>query len=176
MPNFAKSNNLEKRKVPQTISMKEFEEILRGTKKPKHRLAFKLAFMAGLRISEVINLRKEDVNFERDYIFIRGSKGKKDRYVPIPEPLRKDLKKLPIGLTPRALKKALKRIALKTIGKEIHFLTLRHSTVDLMLDHGIHIRWIQLLLGYSSIRTPAIYTHVSLEDLQEEFRRKWRVK
>ena len=82
-------------KLPQVITIEEFGEILKRTKKPKHRLAFKLGMLTGLRISEVVNLKPEDIDFERNYIFIKAGKGEKDRYIPIPKPLLKDLKNLP---------------------------------------------------------------------------------
>jgi len=92
-----------------------FLHILKHTKKPGHRLAFKLGMLTGLRISEVVNLQPEDIDFERNYIFIREGKGKKDRYIPIPKPLLKDLKNLPVNLKVRALEYAIKRIAKKAI-------------------------------------------------------------
>ena len=63
-----------KKKLPEVIPMEDFEQILKYTKKKKHRLAFKLGMLAGLRISEVVNLKSEDIDFERNYIFVRAGK------------------------------------------------------------------------------------------------------
>ena len=158
-----------KNRLPEIITMKDFAKILKGTKKPKHRLAFKLAMLTGLRISEVVNLKPEDVDFERNYFFVRTGKGEKDRYIPIPKPLLKDLKNLPVNLKVRALEYAIKRIAKKAINKNIHFHTLRHSAATFWLSQKMDIRKIQVLLGHSSLNTTMIYTHVSLEDIEKNF-------
>ena len=149
--------------------MEDFTKILKCTPKPDHRLAFKLGMLAGLRISEVVNLHPEDIDFERNYIFVRAGKGEKDRYIPIPKPLLKDFKKLPVGLKVRALEYAIKRTAKKAINKDIHFHTLRHSAATFWLSQGMDIRQIQVLLGHSSLNTTMIYTHVSLSDVEKKF-------
>jgi Site-specific recombinase XerD len=125
--------------------------------------------LCGLRVSEVVNLKLEDVDLERNYIFVRAGKGEKDRYIPIPKPLLKDLKKLPVNLKVRALEYAIKRTAIKAINKDIHFHTLRHSAATFWLSQGMDIRQIQVLLGHSSLNTTMIYTHVSLGDVEKKF-------
>ena len=158
-----------KNKLPVVITATDFAQILKYTKKPKHRLAFKLAMLCGLRVSEVVNLKSEDIDFERNYIFVRAGKGEKDRYIPIPKPLLKDLKNLPVNLKVRALEYAIKRIAKKAINKDIHFHTLRHSAATFWLSQGMDIRQIQVLLGHSSLNTTMIYTHVSMEAVEKKF-------
>ena len=162
------------RKLPEVITIDDFNLILKHTKKQKHRLAFKLGFLCGLRISEVINLRKEHIDYNRNYIFVKEGKGKRDRYVPIPKPLKKDLKRLPVGLGVRALQKAIKRIAIKSINKDIHFHTLRHSAATFWLSKGMDIRQIQVLLGHSRLDTTMIYTHVNLKDIEKKFDDIWK--
>jgi len=163
-----------KNRLPEVITIEDFGNILEHTEKPKHRLAFKLGMLAGLRVSEVINLKPKDIDLERNYIFIRGGKGNKDRYVPIPKPLLRDLKNLPIDQTTRALEKAIKRTAIKAINKDIHFHTLRHSAATFWLSQGMDMRQIQVLLGHSSLNTTMIYTHVSLSDVEKKFEEIWR--
>ena len=174
MPNFAKRHKKEDfDKLPEVISMKDFDLILKHTKKPKHRLAFKLAALCGLRISEVVNLKPENVDLKRNYIFIKSGKGDKDRYIPIPKPLKHDLKNLPVDRTPRCLELAIKRIAKTATGKDIHFHTLRHSAATFWLSQGMDIRQIQVLLGHSDLDTTMIYTHISMDDIERRFEEIW---
>jgi site-specific recombinase XerD len=162
------------KKLPQVISMEEFEEILKHTKKPEHRLAFKLAGLAGLRISEVVELKPEHVDLNRGYLLVKQGKGKKDRYVPIPKPLHRDLKFLPVGLTPRALELAIKRTSSRAIGTPIKFHTLRHSCATYWLSKGLDVRQVQVLLGHSRLDTTMIYTHVSMKDIERKFEELWK--
>ena len=161
-------------KLPSVITIDDFNKILKFTKKQKHRLAFKLGFLAGLRVSEGVNLIKEDIDYNRNYIFVKSGKGKKDRYIPIAKPLKKDLRYLPVDLSIIALQKAIKRTAIKAINKDIHFHTLRHSAATFWLSKGMDIRQIQVLLGHSRLDTTMIYTHVNLEDIEEKFEEIWR--
>jgi site-specific recombinase XerD len=162
------------KKLPQVSSMEEFEEILKHTKKPKHRLAFKLAGLAGLRISEAVELKSEHIDLNRSYLLVKQGKGKKDRYVPIPKPLRRDLRFLPVGLTSRALELAIKRTSSKAIGRPIKFHTLRHSCATYWLSKGLDIRQVQVLLGHSRLDTTMIYTHVSMKDIERKFEELWK--
>jgi integrase len=174
-PSFPmKNSTFYEKKLPEVIGLAEFNQILKQTKKPKHRLAFKLAFLCGLRISEVIELRPEHVDLERNYLLVKQGKGKKDRYVPIPKPLRRDLKFLPIGLTSRALELAIKRTSSKAIGTPIKFHTLRHSCATYWLSKGLDIRQVQVLLGHSRLDTTMIYTHVSMKDIERKFEELWK--
>jgi integrase len=164
---------MKERKLPQVITLEEFEKILERTKKQEHRLAFKLGFLCCLRISEVLNLKQEDIDKNRGYLFIRQGKGKKDRYVPIAKPLEKDLKHIPIKLKKRALQHSINKISQETINKKIHFHTLRHSGATFYLSKGMNLREVQQLLGHSRIDTTTIYTHISPSDLQNKFKELW---
>jgi Site-specific recombinase XerD len=158
-----------KNRLPEVITTKEFNQILKHTHKHKERLAFKLAGLAGLRISEVLNLKPEDIDLERGYIFIRSGKGKKDRYVVIQESFLKDLKHLPVDIPKRTLQRHFKNIAREAINKDIHFHTLRHSAATSWLDQGFNIREVQVMLGHSSLNTTAIYTHISMNEIKRKF-------
>lgn len=164
---------MKQRKLPEVITLEEFNKILEKTKKPEHRLAFKLGFLCGLRISEVLKLDKKDIEKERGYLFIRQAKGNKDRYVPIAKPLLKDLKHIPIKIKRRALQHAINKISNETLSKKIHFHTLRHSGATFYLNQGMNLREIQQLLGHSRIDTTTIYTHISPNDLQNKFKELW---
>ncbi len=160
-------------KLPQIITIEEFNKILKNTKKSEHKLAFKLGFLCCLRISEVLKLQKKDIEKNRGFLFIRQAKGKKDRYVPIAKPLSKDLKHIPIKIKRRALQHAINKISLESLNKKIHFHTLRHSGATFYLNSGMNLREVQQLLGHSRIDTTTIYTHISPNDLQNKFKELW---
>lgn len=161
-------------KLPEVITIEEFNNILIHTKRPHHKLAFKLAFLCGMRVREVINLMPEDIDKGRRLIFIRQSKGKKDRYVPLAKPLERDLKALPVKCGVRALEMAIKNIAKKSINKNIHFHTLRHSSATFYLSQGMSLPELQLFLGHARINTTMIYLHVNPQDLIKKFDSIWK--
>jgi len=161
------------RKLPKVITIEEFNKIIEQTKKLEHKLAFKLGFLCGLRISEVLKLEKKDIDKGRGYLFIRQAKGKKDRYVPIAKPLIRDLKNIPIKIKRRALQHAISKISEEAINKRIHFHTLRHSGATFYLNSGMNLREVQQLLGHSRIDTTTIYTHISPSDLKDKFKALW---
>lgn len=162
------------RRLPEVINEPDFMKLLKACKNEKHKLAFSLAFFCGLRVSEVTKLKPEDVDLGRGMLFIREAKGKKDRYVPIPPPLIKGLKHLPVGVGDRALQIAINKLGLEVLGKKHHFHTLRHSSATLYLSRGMNIRQVQQLLGHSRLDTTMIYTHVSPDDVKAKMEEIWK--
>lgn len=159
-----------KRIIPDTISEEEFLKILRATKKPKLKTAFVLGFYQCLRVSEVINLKKEDVDTEKGFLHIKQAKGKKDRHIPIMKEVMYYLRYLPIKHTRQGLWKALRKVAKKTISKDIYFHTLRHSGASHYHNiRKIGIRYLQEFLGHSRLSTTQIYTHIHPQTLKNAF-------
>jgi integrase len=78
------------RKLPVVLSYDEFLKLLSATDNKTYKLAFKLGFLCGLRVSEVVKLQPVDVDYGRRLLFIRQAKGHKDRYVPFPEQFSRD--------------------------------------------------------------------------------------
>ena len=161
------------RKLPQVLTDKEIAKIIRATKKKHHQLAFALGFFCCLRVSEVVNLKPDDVDLGRNMLFIRQSKGNKDRYVPIPKPVRRGLKHLPIKCGIRSLQIAINNYGEKVLGKRINFHLLRHSGATYYLRNGMDVRVVQQLLGHSRLDTTMIYTHVNPTDVQEKMNEIW---
>lgn len=161
------------RKIPDTITEKELIGILKETKQDNHKLAFMLGFYQCLRVSEVVNLRPENVRREEHIIEVKQAKGKKDRNIPIIKPMLlseqsilRALSKLPVNCGSRALEIAFKSYSKKVIGKDLHFHTLRHSGATWLLNKKKwDIRQVQRFLGHSKLQTTEIYTHVSPQDL-----------
>jgi len=173
MTSITNNKMTKERKLPEVITIEEFNELLKATKKPQHKLAFKLGFLCCLRIAEVLSLKQEDIQKDRGFLFIRQGKGKKDRYVPIPSPIVRDLSNIPITIKRRALQDAIGKISERAIKKKIHFHTLRHSGATYYLKQGMNLREVQQLLGHSRIDTTTIYTHISPNDLQNKFKELW---
>jgi integrase/recombinase XerD len=162
------------RKLPIALNYDEFLKILDATKHSRHKLAFKLSFLCGLRVSEIVKLKQENIDYGRRLLFIQQSKGKKDRYVPFPEKFAKDLKQVPLEMGARALEIAFKKALQKAeITKDAHFHTLRHSSATYYLSNGMNIVQVQQLLGHSRLDTTSIYLHVSPDNVKNEMDRIW---
>lgn len=163
------------RKIPETITEDELIKIVKATKKKKHRLAFMLGFYQAMRVGEVVGLQRKNIQYDRNYIEIKNAKGSKDRDIPIIKPLmlkensmKMGMKYLPIDIGIRGLQKAFKKAGKDTLGKDLHFHTLRHSGATwLMNKKKWDIRQVQVFLGHSKIATTQIYTHVNCKDLVE---------
>ena len=141
-------------------------------------------YACGMRVSELINLKIKDLDFDEKTGQIKQAKGKKDRTFNIPSFLINDLKEQaqnqnkknkeylftgPNGkLSPRNLQKIVSLAGKKAgIKKEVHCHTLRHSFATHLLENGVDIRKIQELLGHADLSTTQIYTHISTEELKK---------
>ena len=165
------------RRLPQVISKKEILEGLNDCKNLKHKSILSLGYGCGMRVSEVINLKISDIDSERMIINIRQSKGRKDRLVPISESLLGLLRDYYIQYKPKNYlfngqsnkeqytSGSCNKLVRKYIGEDYHFHLLRHSYATHMLESGVDLRYIQKLLGHKSSKTTEIYTHVSIESL-----------
>lgn len=156
------------RKLPETITEEDLLKILQTCKMQHHKLAFALGFYECMRISEVVNLRPENVDRQTKLLHIKQSKGAKDRNIPIAPEVLRGLKNLPIKCGVRALQIKFKKLALEILGKDLHFHCLRHSGITHYL---VKKRWssleVQRLAGHSKIATTQIYTHIRPDDLVE---------
>jgi len=158
------------------LSVNEVRTILSVVRKPIVRMALTIIYSCGLRVSEAAHLRVEDIDGERCLLWVRNSKGGKDRSVPLSEPTLTQLRKfwrmsqgngvvLPEGGEPiniatvqGAFKAALRESG---ISKKASVHTLRHSFATHLLECGVDIRIIQKILGHGSITTTCIYTHLT---------------
>lgn len=166
------------RPLPVVLSMEEVKAILESLGNLKHRVILMLAYSAGLRVSEIVHLKTTDIDGDRKLIHVQSGKGKKDRYTILSDVVLDKLREywkayrpktwLFAGRNPgsaytvRSAEKVFESAAEKAgIRKHVSIHTLRHSFATHLLEQGTDIRFIQELLGHSSVRTTEIYTHVS---------------
>jgi len=165
------------KKLPVVLSRNEIGKIIGSLKNLKHKLLLSLAYGAGLRVSEVIVLKVQDLDYEELTVHIKQAKGKKDHISVMPERLVDDLKNLIAGkakrdhvfaserggkLTTRTAQKIFEN-ALRDSGvkKDATFHSLRHSFATHLLENGTDVRYVQELLGHQNIRTTQRYTQVT---------------
>ena len=168
------------KKIPEVLSKQEVLLLIDAANTLKSAIILKLLYSSGLRVSEIVNLKKENLNFEENIGWVREGKGKKDRMFIFSKKLSKILQKFinknpswnyvfskENSLTTRNIQKIVQGVTKKTgINKRVHPHTLRHSFATHLLDSGVDLRKIQELLGHSSIATTQIYTHISNEQLK----------
>jgi len=172
------------KKLPDILSRNEIKKIIEVTKNLKHKLLISLTYSAGLRVSEVVKLKYTDLDFERNVIFVRQSKGKKDRIAIFSKSIKsmvsEYIKKYrptiwlfegwssETHLSIRSAQKIFEKSKqLAFIKKEVSIHCLRHSFATHLLEKGVEIRYIQKLLGHSNLKTTEIYTHVAKNKLEQ---------
>ena len=164
------------RKLPIYLKEEEFYKLIKATNNKAHKLAFLLAFNSGLRISEVTNLTKDNLDFDKNRITILNGKGGKDRIVPLPKQFPKSyLPIIPLKIGVRALQIAFKRnLTLARINKPLAtFHSLRHSFAVRCLERGMPVNIVQVLLGHSNLQTTSIYTLVTGGDALKKYEELW---
>lgn len=166
------------KRLPVVLSEGEVARVLERAPNLKYRALFTLVYSSGLRVTEAVKLRVNDIDTERMAIRVREGKGRKDRDVPLsptcltviddhrmdraPEEWLFRGRGPGRHLSSRAVQATFKRASREagiTRNASIH--SLRHSYATHLLEHGTDIRVIQKLLGHNSSRTTEIYTHVS---------------
>jgi integrase/recombinase XerD len=171
-------------KLPNVISKQEVKKILTALTNTKHIAMLSLIYSCGLRCGELLALRLEDIDAERNLLIIRQAKGKKDRMAPLSDKtiellrtyfqMYKPKKYLFEGhykespYDARSLQNVLKQALAKTdIKRPVTLHWLRHSYATHLLEDGTDLRYIQEILGHRSSKTTEIYTHVSTKSIQK---------
>lgn len=172
------------KKLPAVLTKEEVIKLIRVTPTRKSKLMVSFIYASGFRVSELINLKISDVDFEGMIGYIRQAKGRKDRIFNLPRVLLKELKKQakkqqeknqeylftgPNGkLSDRNIQKIVRNATKKAkINKKVSPHTLRHSFATHLLEDKVDIRKIQELLGHADLSTTQIYTHISTEELKK---------
>lgn len=169
-------------KLPKVISLEEVQLLIKNTNNIKHKCIVSLLYSAGLRRSELLNLKLEDIDSKRMVINIKQGKGNKDRLTILSESVLIDLRQYYIQYKPKtylfegqkgkqytaeSVVKIIKNAAKKAkIRKIITPHMLRHSFATHLLENGTDLRYIQVLLGHSSTKTTEIYTQVAINNIK----------
>ncbi|WP_300569116.1 site-specific integrase [Flavobacterium sp.] len=170
-------------KLPKALNIYEVKRLLDLTENLKHNTMLKLCYGMGLRLSEILNLKIADIDSKTMQVFIERGKGKKDRYVNLPESILEQLRTYYIEYKPkkylfegqyggqyssRSVQQVFKKSLEKArITKKVGIHSLRHSFATHLLDNGTDIRFIQELLGHNDIKTTLVYTHVTDKSIRK---------
>ena len=167
------------KKLPIVLSTEEVKSLIDSTEHIKSKLILKLLYSSGLRVSELVNLSPNDLDFQQNIGWVRKGKGSKDRIFKIAESLSKQLQKW-ISKNPgnfvfsnkepmstRNVQLLIKTAAKKAkINKKVTPHTLRHSFATHLLESGENLLVIQQLLGHENLETTRIYTHISQDQIK----------
>ena len=169
--------------LPVVLSADEVGELLKATDNLKHKAILMLAYSAGLRLGELINVKISDIDSKRMQIRVAQAKGKKDRYTLLSVRLLKVLRAYFVEYKPkewlfegatgmqysaRSIQQILRDAVKKSgIKKKISVHTLRHSFATHLLESGTDLRYIQSLLGHSSSKTTEVYTHITTKGFDQ---------
>jgi site-specific recombinase XerD len=173
---YAKKNN----KLPIVLSVEEVQKMFSVCENLKHKVILSLLYSCGLRVSELINLKWEDIDRSRMVINIIQAKGNKDRQVmltpeliPLLEKYRHQYKtkeyvlngqnpEKQLKYSDRSVLEVIKQLSSKAgINKRVYTHLMRHCSFTHMVENGTDINLIQKLAGHSNVKTTAIYTHIS---------------
>ena len=169
------------KRLPEVLTKEEVKKLLDVSETKKSKLIMSLLYSSGLRVSELVNLKTAEINFEEKIGWVRQGKGSKDRMFIISERLLNEIKSYTKKkkdyqylfskdkpLTPRNIQKIVKHTRHKAeLTKKVTPHTLRHSFATHLLELGTDIRVIQSLLGHASLNTTQLYTHLSTEQLKK---------
>lgn len=179
MPNrfYAIERPRKERKLPTVISKEEVLSMIAHTNNIKHRCIVQLLYSSGLRRSELLNLKPQDIDGQRMLIHIKNAKGNKDRLTLLSKTALTDLRKYYVMHRPKTYlfegRKGTKYSGesvlsiVRAAARKAHIRTrvtphvLRHSFATHLLESGADLRQIQVLLGHGSSKTTEIYTHVA---------------
>ena len=174
----------EPRKLPVVLSPEEVVQFLAAIRSVRSRVALTIAYAAGLRVSEVVNLKIADIDSSRMVIRVEEGKGRKDRYVMLSAQLLGILRSYwclerpsswmfpgqdperPIA--PQTLHAACRGArAVAGLNKRVTVHTLRHSFATHLLENGTDIRIIQVLLGHKNLQTTTCYAQVATSTIRQ---------
>jgi len=152
-----------KQPLPKSMKDEEFRKLIDVIPNRKcykeSKVAFLIAYESGLRISEVINLRKEDIDVNSKRIYIKNSKFGKDRVVPLPKTWKKYmLDFIPIKKGIRSLERNFRTCTKKAgLRTDFVFHSLRHSFATNLLERGMPINQVSHLMVHASMGTTNVY-------------------
>ncbi len=171
-------------RLPEPLSREEVARLLDVAENQKHRVLMMTAYSGGLRVSELVRLKPQNIHSDRMLIRVNQGKGRKDRYTLLSQRLLDELRAywresrpelwlfpnqtrtdhMPTCTPARAFYRLKQRAGI-THGHGIH--TLRHSFATHLLEAGVDLRTIQILMGHTSLNTTVKYLHVTEKHLEQ---------
>jgi len=176
------------RKLPVVLSREEVRRVLGHVRSFRYYACLTTIYACGLRLSEGVRLEVSDLDGDRMMLHVHQGKGGKDRYVPLPEGILRLLRQYwgshrnprwlfparpsrdqPMASVERPLSsssvsKAMRAASRESgVGKHVTVHTLRHSYATHLLEAGVNLRQIQSYLGHASLKSTAIYTHLTCD-------------
>lgn len=164
-------------RLPVVLSKEEVKKLFNVIENPKHKLMMQLMYSAGLRVSELINIKIDDIELNKNYGCVRGGKGNKDRLFIVADSLKSEIEKFVdskktndwlftsqrgrkynIRSLQQIIKKAEKKIGIK---KKVSCHTLRHTFATHLIEDGYSVSEVQALLGHKSPETTFVYLHTA---------------
>lgn len=172
------------KKLPVVLSKAEAIMMINSLDNIKHKLMIQILFGSGLRVSELVDLKINDINFFRKIITVRQGKGAKDRITIVSEQTLNNIEKYlaeyqPLAylfesyeaghkLNVRSAQKVVEEAAKRAgVNPDASAHSLRHSFATYLLESGTNIRYIQELLGHARLETTQIYTKVASNKIRE---------
>lgn len=165
------------KRLPIILSVEEIQKMFNVCENKKHKLILALLYSCSLRVSEIINLKWENVDGSRMVIYILDAKGGKDRQVGLNDILLKLMEEYYRGYKTKSyifggqfseqysqtsVLQVVKQLAIKAgIEKRAYTHLIRHCSASHMVENCIDIHLIQKLLGHSNVKTTMMYTHIS---------------
>lgn len=168
---------------PSILSRGEIRHLRYAVKHPVHRLLLCLAYGAGLRLDELVNLKKADIEWDKKLIKVKGVGVNSERIVPLPRPITTDLWKLVLGRKKtdfvftsagggayprRTVQKIFKNAARKyNLSEKATFQSLRHSFAVHLIENGTDLSAVHQLLGNKDLRSTKIYAEMAQAKIEE---------
>jgi site-specific recombinase XerD len=163
--------------LPIILSVEEVQKMFDVCENKKHKLILALLYSCSLRVSEIINLKWENVDRSRMVIYILDAKGGKNRQVPLNNTLLRLMEEyygdyktkcfifggqFSEQYSSRSVLQVIKQLAIRAnINKRAYTHLIRHCSASHMVENGIDINLIQRILGHANVKTTLIYTHIS---------------
>jgi site-specific recombinase XerD len=169
-------------RLPVVLSTGEVRRLINSALNDSHKTILMVLYSCGLRLEELLKIKIKDIDFDRKNILVHG-KGKKDRFVPVEESVLNLINKNMGDLNPndyfctnikRCREKSKRCMCRRTIAaivsqcaerakikKRVYPHLLRHSVATHLIESGVDIRYIQVLLGHTSIMSTSTYTHIA---------------
>lgn len=164
-------------KLPIVLSVQEVRALIKAITNDKHRCIIQLMYSTAIRISEVINLKLDCIDYDRNIILIKNAKGGKDRVVNLDPTFKITLVEyireyqpkefvfngqFDIQYSERSIAQFLQKYADSAgIKKKVNPHLIRHTSATHLFEKGTDLSLIQKLLGHGSLKTTQIYTHIS---------------